>query len=159
MALTPAQQAAVKADILANSDLDALPNTGDGAFAIAELYNLDASPVFTAWRPNVPVGDVKQVIDWTELIAASIGERDTFVIMLADGSLDASDINVRQGIADIFSGPGGAVSRAALLELSKRDALRIEALLSTGTGTEATPATMDRVGTIGYQDVWAARNS
>ena len=159
MALTPAQQAAVKADIIANADLDAFPNTSDGAFAIAVLYNLVAVPEFVVWRTNITTSEIKEVIDWVEVIASSVGERDTFQFMIADGSINGSDINVRQGIADIFSGPGGANSRAALTALAKRSATRIEALLSTGNGTTASPATMDREGTISYQDVYSARNS
>ena len=159
MALTPAQQAAVKADILANPDLDAFPNTADGAYAIADLYNLEASPAFVVWRSDIPTSDVKKALDWTELIAASVGERDTFLVMIANGILNATDINIRAGIADVFSGPGGANTRAALIALAKENTSRIVALLATWTGSDADPGTPTFTGTIGYTDVLNARNS
>ena len=58
MALTSAQQAAIKADILANPDLSAQPNNSDGAFEIARLYNLPASPTFLVWRTDAPTADI-----------------------------------------------------------------------------------------------------
>ncbi len=159
MALTPAQQSTVKADIAANSDLNTKPNNSDGAFAIAALYNLPASPVFRVWRTSVLTRECKTAMVWTEYIARSEMERDAWQFMLADGSINPSDANVRQGILDIFSGAGGAGTRAALTAIAKRDSTRIEKLLATGTGTDGTPATMGFEGPISYNDVQSARNS
>jgi len=44
MALTPAQQQTLKAYIEADATLNAFPLNSDGAFEIAKLLNLDASP-------------------------------------------------------------------------------------------------------------------
>ena len=159
MALTAAQQAAVKADILANPDLNAFPDTADGAWAIADLYNLAADPAFVVWRSSVPTSDVMEALDWTEMVAASVGERDTFRMMIADGNIDATNANVRSGLQDIFSGPGGAQSRANLTAIAKRNASVVEQLFATGDGTDGSPATMTFEGNISYQDVLAARNS
>ena len=108
MALTTAQQATLKAAIEADATLNAFPSTLDGAFAIAALLNLPASPDFWVWRTNVPTADCKKAMVWTEFIARSVGERDAWQFMLSNGIINAADINVRQGIQDIFSGPGGA---------------------------------------------------
>ena len=159
MALTAEQQAAVKADILANPDLNALPAGADGSFAIAALYNLEAAPAFVVWRTSIPTEEIKDALDWTELIAASVGERDSFLVMIEGGSINAAKTNIRAGIQDVFSGPGGLNTRTALVALAKRNATRIEALLATGTGSDADPATMTLEGNISYQDVLSARTS
>ena len=46
-----------------------------------------------------------------------------------------------------------------IMALAKRDATRAEKLFSTGTGSDATPATMTFEGSLSYSDVSAARNS
>src|SRR5688572_12266391 len=133
MPLTSAQLAVLKADIAADPALNALPNNSDGAFAIAAIYNQPAAPVFRVWKTNVPTKDCKIAMVWTEFIGRSVGERDAWQFMLSNGTINPADANVRQGIADIFSGLSGAATRANLLAISKRDATRIEKLLSTGT--------------------------
>jgi hypothetical protein len=168
MPLTPAQLAALKADIAANTNqvlhggvltaINTLPNNSDANFAIADWYNLLASPAWIVWRTDVPVKDCKKATTWTEYIGRNQGERDAWAFMLSNGIVDASDPNVRQGIQDIFSGPSGANTRAALVAIAKRSAKRAEKLLSTGTGSDAAPATMGYEGNISYQDVESARN-
>lgn len=158
MALTQAQLATLKADINADPTLSAIPNTPDGAFEIAAAYNAVAVPQFIVWRGNVPTADCKKAMVWTEFISRSAAERDAWQWMLSNGFINAGDPNVRQGIQDIFSGPGGATTRDNLVAIAKRDALRIEKLFATGAGTDATPATLVVEGTISYQDVLNARN-
>jgi len=159
MALTAAQQAVVKADIDASGDLNIYPIGSDGNDKIAKLYNLVASPDFIVWRTNVPTSDIKKAVNWTEYIARSAGERGAFELIISNGIVNTSDTNIQQGFADIFSGPQGATTRTALIALSKRRATRIEKLLATGTGSDASPATMTHEGAVSYQDIEAARNS
>jgi hypothetical protein len=94
---------------------------------------------------------------WTEFIGRSAGERDAWQFMLSNGFINAADANVRQGIQDIFSGPGGAGSRASLVQIAKRSATRAEKLFAIGTGTDVSPGTMVIEGSLGFQDVQAAR--
>jgi hypothetical protein len=157
MMLTTAQLQTLKADILADPVLAAHPQNSDGAFAIAAAYNLPASPTWTVWRNGIPTKEIKRAVVWTEYIARSAGERDAFVLMTSNGVVDAGDANIRQGFLDIFSGPSGATTRAQLTTLSKRTATRAEKLFSTGTGSDASPATLTFEGTLSYQDVEAAR--
>lgn len=159
MALTAAQKATVKADILASPDLNALPKNSDGFFAMAELYNVQAVPDFTVWRSNIPTSDVKKAINWTEYIGRSVGERSAFELIVSNGIVNASDANVRAGFADIFSGPQGATTLAALTAIAKRLATRIEKLLATGTGSDGSPATMGFEGLISGLDIQAAWES
>lgn len=159
MALTSQQKTTLKAHIDASGDLNVFPNNSDGAFAIAALLNLPSAPAFIVWRTDIPTSDVKKAIVWTEYIGRSAGERDAFVLMTSNGIVNAADANNRQGFLDIFSGPSGAVSRANLTALAKRTATRGEAVLATGTGSDASPGTLTFQGAISFADVQDARNS
>ena len=64
--MTPAQLATIKADILANPDLNAFPAGLDGSYGIAALYNLPAVPAFTVWRTDTPVSAINDAIDDTK---------------------------------------------------------------------------------------------
>lgn len=157
MALTTAQLALLKADILAA--FPGVPNTDDQNFAIADAYNLLASPAFIVWKSTLETKAVFDALEWTTFIGRSVGERDAFTLMMRNGVIDPSRPNIRQGFTDIFSGPSGATQRASLLVLAKRSATRAEKLFSTGTGTDALPATMTFEGNLSFSDVSAARNS
>lgn len=159
--LTPAQQAIIKADILANPDLNSQPNNGDGASEIARLYNLAASPSFTVWRTLVSIKEVGDKFNGTELAGMTTANQTRLqtIALFSAGGINASLLDRRQMFDDIFSGAGGVTTRANLLILWKRLATRLEKLFATGTGSDASPATMTFEGGIGYQDILAARNS
>ena len=164
--LTLLQSQTLKADILVDPVLVAHPQTPDGAFAIAAAYNLVAIPDFWVWRSAVPQFEIVgaaspdgTVWSWTSYISRSQGERDGWCEMFADtGGINASRPNVRQGLADIFSGPSGAGQRAHLLAIGRRLSPRAEKLFATGLGTAASPATMTVEGSLTYQDVLTARS-
>lgn len=155
--LTNAQLATLKAAIVADSGLNALPNTADAATAIADAFNATASPDFIVWKTDLSARQVKSALVWTEFIARSPGEQAAFTLMIADGAIDPSDPNIRQGIADCFSGAGGAATRSALLAKGKRKATRAEKLFATGTGTTQDPAVLVVEGDIDYHEVRKAR--
>jgi hypothetical protein len=157
--LTTQQLATLKADILADPALAEQPMNDDGHFAIAAAYNLAASPAWRVWKSSITTSDCKDVVNWTEYIGRSAGERAAFEFLLSNGIINPSRANVRQGIADMFSGTQGQITRLALLALGKRDATRAEKLFSTGTGSDGTPATMTFEGNLSYSEVSAARNS
>jgi hypothetical protein len=159
MALTTAQMQALKAEIIADPVLNAAPNNSDGSFFIAAELNKLASPAFIVWRTDIPTKDIKKAIVWTEYIGRSQGERDAFVLINSNGIVNAADANVRQGFNDIFSGPSGVATRTNLSAMAKRSATRAEKVLATGTGTDATPATMGFEGRLSFQDVDQVRAS
>lgn len=159
--LTPAQVTLVKADILANTDLNSQPNTLDGAFEIARLYGLQASPNFTVWRTQVSVMEIGNAFNGPEL-AGLTNLNNVRLQTIAQYSPDGVNPSLSQRRAffdDVFSGSGGTVTRANLLALWKRLALRIEKLLATGVGSDASPATLNFEGQIDYIHVYEARNS
>lgn len=172
--LTTAQLQTLKTDIAANTatvqfggspvQINALPNTPDANAEIAAWYNGQASPSFTVWKKFVTITEIGDKINGTELAGLSSlnATRLQTVVVLSAGGVNPSLTDRRQFFDDIFSGAGGATTRAALLVLWKRLANRIQKLLSTGTGSDASPATtqagIDDSFAITYQDVEAARN-
>lgn len=165
--LTSAQNALVKADILADVTLNAFPHNSDGAFSIALGYTTVVVPDFWVWRSAVPAKEIYEtttadgtVWSWTTYIARSQGERDGWRDLFSgSGVANPSLANMRQAIADIFSGPLGAAQRTHLLTISRRKATRIEKLLATGVGTTVSPATLGFEGPVIYQDILTARES
>ncbi len=79
----------------------------------------------------------------------------------AGAGVNPSLADRRQCFDDIFSGAGGATTRANLLALWKRLATFAQKLFSTGTGSDAVPATTNtNVGdtfTLTTADVTEAR--
>lgn len=170
MALTTAQKAAVKADIIANGDLNSQPNNTDGAFAIAALYNLPAAADFWVWRTSIDKKELTNAtsqdgttFNWTGngFITRSVGEQTAWrELFNSTYTVDASLPNVRQAFSDIFSGAGNAAAnRTHLLATARRKTSRIEKLLATGTGTTGSPGVMGFEGQISYQEIDEARNS
>ena len=174
MALTTAQLATLKAAIAADSELAAIPNNPDGAFAIALLLNATPVPDYWVWRSKVTQAECVSTtspdgttFSWSVYIGRSQGERDAWREMFADtGSVNPSNANVRSAFADIFSGAGGATQRAHLLSIGRRKATRGEKIFAAATvggsgqrGSSANPDTMGFEGSLTYNDVDTARNS
>lgn len=187
MALTTAQfNAAVKADIAANSDLNTNPNNDDGAYAIAALYNVSAVPSFTVWCSTIPSSQIFNGIVWANLTPNDApdgtqvwadrslccqGKQFNIQTMLGgQQSLSTGLASIRAGLQDaltnIPSGTGGAIVSAGWVALRdgvlKRLATRLEKLLadtSGGNGAAATPAALVYEGQVTPQAIAAARNS
>ena len=159
MALTSAQLVTLKADIAANSDLNTKPNNADGDLAIANLYNLNASPNFTVWKSLVTINTVGSAFVATELAGLSSLNQTRLqtIAQYLIGGVNPARSDTRAFFDDIFSGAGGVNTRAALLILWKRLAKRGEKLYATGTGSDASPATLVVEGNITPADVNAAR--
>lgn len=178
--MTPAQNVLIKADIAANSDLNAFPATSDGDFEIARLYNLPAVPDFYVWRTNVPTAEIFDQVQWAKLtptdtpdgtlawqcrsLACQGKQFNLQTILAGRDKIDASKPNIRSGFQDALtgvpSGAGGATQAAGWVALQttlSRKATRLEKLLATGTGSQATPATMGFEGSVNYSDITAAR--
>lgn len=166
--MTDAQLQTLKTDIAANTNtvtfggsqvaINALPNNDDAAFAIAEWYNDLASPDYWIWRRDVPTRDVRGVIVWAEYDALSVSKQNAFSFLISNGTVDATQANVRQGIQSIFAGTQQAGNRTALTDLARRTASRAEKLFATGTGSTASPAITSLLSPLTFSDVNKARN-
>jgi len=159
--MTPAQLATLKAAILADPVLDAYPNTGDGNYDMcAQKLNVVATPTFTVWRTSVSIAATGQAFngtEWAGMTTANHTRLQTVAQYLAQG-YSAALADIRAMFNDIWSGAGGTSTRATLLALWKRPAWLGEKIFATGTGSDASPATMVIEGSISYQDVTLARN-
>lgn len=161
--LTPSQYATLKASILSDPSLaDEVAAADD--MAIAAAYNTLASPDYWAWRSHVPQAEIVGTPSadntnwsWPAFIARSQGERDGWREMFADtGSINPSLTNVRQGLADIFSGTANSApaQRAHLLAIGRRKVTRFEKLFATGgDGSTGVPSTMPVESPLSYADV------
>lgn len=159
--LTTGQLATLKAAIIADSTLNAIPNTADGNFAIAAAFNLPASPAFIVWKSNVSIlatGAAFNGTDWAGMTSANHTRLQTVAQYLSAG-YNAASADIRAMFNDIWSGAGGTTTRANLLALWKRSATRAEKLFAMGTGSDASPAALTFEGNILPQDVTDARNS
>jgi hypothetical protein len=169
MPLPVAQLPTLKNDIAADGTLNSQPQTPDSADAIAQVYNLVASPDFWVWRTRVTKEEYTTNVSvdgttfaWTGsgFITRSQGERDAWNAMFSgDGTVNPSLANVRQAFQDIFSGgtaPAPA-NRTHLATMSRRKATRGEKLFATGTGSTASPAVLTFEGNLTFDDVQQAR--
>ena len=156
--LTVPQRQTLLAHINADPTLSEIPNNPDGALQIADILNLLADPAFVVWRSDVSTAQIRAVLVWSEYDALSVSKQNAFEFLSSNGIVDASLANVRQGIASIFAGPNQAGNFAALIVIAKRSATRTEKLFSTGTGSDASPATMTFEGSLPWQEVHNSRN-
>jgi len=161
--MTPQQLAAIKTYIDATPELASQPLNSDGAFAIAAALNLPAVPDFIVWRTQVARDEItSNGFTWTLVDTLSVGTARIWDWMFdnATKSINPSKVNIRQGIADVWSGTAGKLAvQAAVLVHCKRSATVVEKLLATGVGDSATPATMGFEGAVSYQEVEQARAS
>jgi hypothetical protein len=158
MALKPAQKTKLLAAIAADPLLAAFPNTNDGAFEIAQLLNIEASPAFVVWRTDYNASQIRDAITSaaTQLDNLTASKRQS-LLWWAEGTYDMGKVAARAAITDFTN--GFATLQNSLLDGGKRAALRIEAVLANGTGTLANPGKLTWEGQISYQDVFDARSS
>lgn len=167
--LTSPQLQTLKADILADPAIASQPNTADGAFAIADVYNAVASPDFWVWRTLVTKAELVQSVgpdgttfNWVGngFITRSVGEQAAWTeIFNGVQACNPSLANVRQAFADMFSGSSNAAAnRTHLLAVARRKATRSQKLFASGAGSAGSPATMAVEDALTYQDVLNARN-
>lgn len=157
--LTTVQLQALKAAILADPALAALPMTSGAAAMIAEVMNEPASPTYVVWRTDVPLEEImRNGMDWTRVDNLSVGKARIWDWLSRLGTINASQANVRAGIEAAWVGAQADLAvRAAVFGHCKRGATRAEKLLASGTGSDASPGTMTFEGALTSEDVQAAR--
>ncbi len=159
--LTDAQLATLKAAINADPAFASLPINMDTTQIIADAFAAPASPSWTVWKTSIEVRSIlENGFDWTLVDGLTQGKRDEWTWLTQYGSINPSKANVVAAINDVWKGTGAAMiaHRAAILTHCRRPANRGEKLFSTGTGSDASPATMTFEGNVFYLDVLLARN-
>jgi hypothetical protein len=146
---------ALAADIAADPGLSTLPKNSDGAWAIAQAYNLPASPDFWVWKTSLMEQDVYEATvddaswNWATYKAQTLQDRDSWATMWRPGQVNPALAQTRSGWQAIFGGQGASqVQQNYLLAVGRRVATRTEKLYATGPGTTAQPATMTFEGTL-----------
>lgn len=172
MPLTPAQQATLKAHIAANTAtvlindqptaINAVPISPDNCLQIANWYAGEADPAFIVWRSSVSRQEILQNgFDWTRLDNLSVGKARVWQDIFAGegGTMNPSKLNVRVGIESVWVGTAADLAvRAAVYVHCKMNASHAQKLFATGTGSDATPATMAVEEPLTYLDVLDAMN-
>lgn len=163
--MTPEQHATLKSHIMANTNSGVVAAVAENdGMTISIWYSQLSSPAFIVWRSQVPTREIDNAIEFSGaggFIARSAGERDAFMMISSRGWIDPSKPNIRAAFSNIFSGSGAGApeTRAALLAVSKRTATNVEAVFASGTGSDASPATLVHEGPLSYEDAIAALRS
>lgn len=152
--LTNAQLLVIKTWVVANRG---------GVFdqATADALNQPAAgPNNVCWKTVVSLARIANALNGAELgglTTANHTRLQTVITLIgAAGGANPSDSDQRAFWDDIFSGAGGTLTRAGLLLLWKRAMTVGEALLKTGTGSDASPAVLGLTtaadGSTGYAE-------
>lgn len=153
-ALTPAQMQTLKALAAADPTAAGYMATGDD-IPLAAWYNAPTS--YVIWHPAVTPErwDDHMMEGATQMDGLTVGKRDTLFVVTSR-TRDCRDADVRAAIDDLTGTQ--ATLKARLVAACKRLATRAERALSTGTGTDAAPATAAWVGVLSYADASTIRS-
>lgn len=151
--LTTEQLTTLAAAIAAETDPEFVEYREQGATgAMAEWFNQPST--FIVWKTSVHKNDVGKAFVASALAAITAGNNDKLANFAAwNETVNPSRADQRQFFDDVFSVAAGASTRAALLALWKRPALKGEKIYATGTGTDGTPGLLVYEGNISNNDV------
>jgi len=151
--LTNAQLLTLKNSILTETDSTFVTyRQANDKFSMASWYNVSSTTV--TWKSLVSITDTGKAFngnEWAGMTSANHSRLQTVAQYMATYNPGLADI--RAMFNDIWSGAGGALTRASLLALWKRFATRGEKLYATGTGTDASPAILVFEGLILSSDI------
>lgn len=160
MSLTQSQQETLKTFVEADPVLSLKPATAQGAYEIAQELQAIASPAFTVWKSSVAQDEITQNgFAWAEVDSLTVGQARIWEWLFDNSSstINPSKPNVRQGISDCWKGNAAKLAvGVAVLGHCKRSANIAEKLFATGTGSDASPATMSIEGSVSYNEVGQA---
>lgn len=124
--MTPNQLTTFKTAILANAALASARAAGDHG-AITAHYNANNGGAI--WRPDLSTAELNTAIVWSEFAALTTGLQNTYLAVIAPGTVDATSANVRGAFTTVFA--ANTVSLANLVTLAQRQPTRFEALFTT----------------------------
>lgn len=151
--LTEAQKVTLKAAIVATPALNDKYVIGDLG-GLADALNQPATPAFIVWRTVVTKEEWRAAIlgggGATQLDALTASKRDSLLWAVSE-NLNPSNSVVRAALDD-FCGSQN-ILKASILAAEKRSARLAEKILATGTGSDASPATMGFEGVVSYTEL------
>lgn len=150
--LTTPQQAAVR--VFACADIATARSYVLAGDATNLRAWLNAAGTFVVWRTKVTNDELGDAMNGTEVAGLSSLNMQRLQVLAAysGGSQNMARADRRAAFDAVFSGAGGAITRASMAILWKRNALRVEQALATGTGTTATPGLLTYEGDISETD-------
>jgi hypothetical protein len=128
----PIDHAILKNELTTGAAYAAARAVGDDAAMLAQLR----APVagFTVPAGVIPAYLVVNAIDPADWSNATAGEQDRIKTIIGAGTVDPSNVNVKNAFTKAF--PAGSATRNALVALTTRPGSRLEQLF--GVGTDAT---------------------
>lgn len=201
MVLTPAQLSMLKADIIANANtipagqpwtgsfgglqVRDVPQSGDGAFAIAGWYSQTASPAYIVWR-DLAMETVLSLIAFANMTptdavpttpALTVDVFRTRAIVCQGKQMNLQNLIISRTVApmkqvsyraalqdcltNLPAGASGSLISAnwvGVRDAAKFDANNVEKLFAIGAGTTATPSNLTYEGAISAADIETALN-
>lgn len=151
MQLTNAQKNTLRAFVAADPTLNAIPQTADGAFALAEALN-ETKEDFFVWKTSMVTEELFDGVQFTAVDALSVGKARIFEWMILAGSVRPASNSIRVAITQCFG--AASASEVAIFAAMKRNATILESVLANtttggaGNGAEATPAKLRVEGSI-----------
>lgn len=179
MKLTAEQNTQVAAFVNSDGRFVTTPHNSDTASGIADLLaTYDLTP-YKVWSTTVPTKNVYDTVIWANFTPAAPsagdgqdyanrslacqGKQFNLQTLLFRDTIDASKPGIRSGLQDALtqvpSGTAGAFKQCGWTSVQliiQRPANILEKLLATGTGSDASPATMSFEGRLSYQEVIVA---
>lgn len=156
MSLTTSQLSELKIFILADPTLSAYA-AQNAVGPIVSLLNTAADPAFIVWKTFVSQDEImKNGFDWVQVDNLTVGKARIWEWLFDNQqkSINPSKANVRAGIDEAWKGTAAMLAvRAAVYVHCKRAATVAEKLFSTGTGSDASPATTDLTSQVTDYDV------
>lgn len=139
----------IKAYILGTPALAALMNSGQSQ-QVADALNAASSPAYIVWRTSVNPDEImRNGMDWTRVDNLTVGKSRIWEWMTRLGTFDCSRDNIRAGIDATWVGTSADLAvRATVYTHCKRTATVLEKVCASGTGSDASPATMTYEGAI-----------
>lgn len=154
LSFTEPELAALKDAALAEPTIQSCITAGDDG-CVANWFN--APSEFIVWKTSLRDTEIyaDPGFDFTLVDGLTVGKRDEWTnFLFKNGSCNPSKLNIRNGIADVWSGTAGKVAvQNAILALSKRPANNAERSLATGTGTTVSPGVMTFEGTVRVDEI------
>lgn len=148
--LTTEQTATLKAAVLAEPSLSEAVQSGND-YAIANWCNTPASPSWYIWRSDYTAEMIRKAITAgiTQLDALTASKRDS-LLWWAESNQDCTNPNTIVAINDLCGSQN--TLKNAVLDGGKRLSTNAEKVLSTGTGSLASPAIPTFQGIVSPQD-------
>jgi len=131
MSLSSSAAAKLRASITSNAAVSSQLAQADWP-GIANFYNVTNAAIL--WRKDLSIQDFVGGFVWAEVSTFTSDQTQRLTILTQPPFVDATNANIRNGFASVFTASAAPSTQAALLALAQRPATRFEALFTTAAG-------------------------